>query len=1026
MDIIAVAAIVTPILGQGLLIIGKKMLERGVAEPAADAIRRLVGRKSQIAQQDKRLQGVVEFALLQTKLSPEDHALLRELLGSGLSSLASDNDQLRQDVARAALLLTRPDPRLVPESLIRQLNWPRSRMDLLTDFLFAVHQGLATNEDWGVLVHQADREEMRILLSDISTDVVRTANASEKISGYVKTLLEQRGIAPDKDDARALEDYLSHVLESHSHLSFLFIKPAGSSNLHGDVELETVFVPLQVDDPAVGYEETARVEPLIIADVLARHKVFLLIGKPGSGKTTLLRYLAVSFARGEAVKRLNWTKALLLPIIIPLRNFGRFLEAHDKEFTNPAPGALRHFIEDYFAQYELELPPRFFRDRLDEGSCLILLDGLDEVSDRSLRARVAQMVSAFVRHYAARGNRVGLASRPDGYREVAQYLSKPVVCTVQDLTPEGRDELVTNLLKVLEPNEWRCREQTEELLRDIRAKSEVDKLSIIPLFCTTLVLVYKYRGTTLPERRVDVYHELVDLLLGFWETHKAEREGTADVRDLVLMDGTGRSFMNEREAVEAKKLALVDLAGWMQQRQMTIVPRLRAAARLARFFRRRQGASRREDGVWACNFLALAHERSGLFVEASPNIYAFSHKGFLEYLAATDIIERVDPEPLQLVLAHAHDASWDEVILLATAHPGLSPRRRERLLDGLLDAHHLILAGRCAVVSGKRLPEPTLKRIERQLHEQLIAVSIRPQDRYVAGEILDELSWLPDDLNAWVYCSGCAGDGSDLMVARYPVTNYQFERFIRAGGYETPGYWGGEESAGWRWRFKVPDYRTKGPAMHPRHWQNARFGKQRRGYPVVGISWYEATAYCAWLSSLLVQARSDASLAAEDRELIASLVEQPGDIVRLPTDGEWLRLAGGSEGNRYPWNTVSDPRKRMNEEQSTTILMQRMNTREADIHGTSPVGMYPLGVSQPFSLMDLAGNVWEWTNTWYDEKQTERVLRGGSWDSSRDNARCTGRGERSPHFSDYYIGFRVVFPTVAVSEHSITDSTIRD
>jgi hypothetical protein len=80
----------------------------------------------------------------------------------------------------------------------------------------------------------------------------------------------------------------------------------------------------------------------------------------------------------------------------------------------------------------------------------------------------------------------------------------------------------------------------EELIRDIRSKSRVDELSRNPLICTTLVLVYKYGGARLPERRVDVYHQVVNLMLGFWETHRAERECTVDVDELVLIDGTRR------------------------------------------------------------------------------------------------------------------------------------------------------------------------------------------------------------------------------------------------------------------------------------------------------------------------------------------------------------------------------------------------------------------------------------------------------------------------------------------------------
>jgi MoxR-like ATPase len=97
------------------------------------------------------------------------------------------------------------------------------------------------------------------------------------------------------------------------------------------------------------------------------HAIFLLRGKPGSGKTTLLRHLAHTFAAGQAAERLAWVGEPLLPILVPLRNFGRFLDDHRKEYTNPAPLSLRNFIEEYFKGHELGLPPDFFRRRLETG-----------------------------------------------------------------------------------------------------------------------------------------------------------------------------------------------------------------------------------------------------------------------------------------------------------------------------------------------------------------------------------------------------------------------------------------------------------------------------------------------------------------------------------------------------------------------------------------------------------------------------------------------------------------------------------
>ena len=117
-------------------------------------------------------------------------------------------------------------------------------------------------------------------------------------------------------------------------------------------------------------------------------------------------------------------------------------------------------------------------------------------------------------------------------------------------------------------------------------------------------------------------------------------------------------------------------------------------------------------------------------------------------------------------------------------------------------------------------------------------------------------------------------------------------------------------------------------------------------------------------------------------------------------------MAGGvAAENRYPWDSPQGPAT-----QDEATILTRANTRESGIRSTSPVAMYPLGISQPFGLMDLAGNVWEWTNSWYDERERGRVLRGGSWGLDQDLACCGIRLRDHPLNSNRNVGFRLVSP----------------
>jgi formylglycine-generating enzyme required for sulfatase activity len=270
----------------------------------------------------------------------------------------------------------------------------------------------------------------------------------------------------------------------------------------------------------------------------------------------------------------------------------------------------------------------------------------------------------------------------------------------------------------------------------------------------------------------------------------------------------------------------------------------------------------------------------------------------------------------------------------------------------------------------------------------------------------------------------------DFSIARYPVTNAEYELFIDAGSYTTDRWW---SDAGRKWKQGGPDahkdamqdwldYRVRLKKQNleqlARKWnwtpQQLAYWKQvtqlddaaaetrarqvferlfdRPGFwndpglsspgrPVVGVNWYEAEAYCAWLSAIT------------------------GRNFRLPREMEWEKAARSTDGREYPWGEKFDP----------TLC----NTVEGHIGTTTPIGLYPGGVSR-FGLFDASGNMWEWTGDWYqmypggeasdDFGEKFRVVRGGSWDDNSDDARCAYRHGGVPGLFDNNVGFRLCSP----------------
>jgi formylglycine-generating enzyme required for sulfatase activity len=227
-------------------------------------------------------------------------------------------------------------------------------------------------------------------------------------------------------------------------------------------------------------------------------------------------------------------------------------------------------------------------------------------------------------------------------------------------------------------------------------------------------------------------------------------------------------------------------------------------------------------------------------------------------------------------------------------------------------------------------------------------------------------------------------------IGKYPITNAQYLAFVQATGHSVSAKMG---------------------------WRLARRGKaptdEMLDHPVVGVSWDDAVAYCAWLR------------------------EQTGRLYRLPSEAEWEKAAAwsagqeGQTGRSYPWGDGFEA--------------TRCNSGESGLGATSPIGHYSPAGDSGYGCADMAGNVWEWTHTrWghdysepdyrypYTPDQREnpassqphreyRICRGGSYLEERSRLRCSARNREPADEQSKQIGFRVVIelpPDLAAGEEA--------
>ena len=198
---------------------------------------------------------------------------------------------------------------------------------------------------------------------------------------------------------------------------------------------------------------------------------------------------------------------------------------------------------------------------------------------------------------------------------------------------------------------------------------------------------------------------------------------------------------------------------------------------------------------------------------------------------------------------------------------------------------------------------------------------------------------------------------------------------------------------------------------YPSYWGNADIGNARMNAPVVGVTWYEASAYCKWLEKNW----NDLEESKVNRE-----IRWPSQIwIRLPTRNEWEVAAGGKyPSDRYPWDESNEVTRDIRE------IFRRANVAY-QIGKTTSVDKYPNGAS-PRGVMDMSGNVWEWLSNIFhsgesivsmaslhiseDEVPSYSMMEmiGGSWSRAENEANLSGRYVAMPDEEANDRGFRVV------------------
>ncbi|GBF82827.1 NACHT domain-containing protein [Aphanothece sacrum] len=462
-----------------------------------------------------------------------------------------------------------------------------------------------------------------------------------KVEYLTNLILDIFPINKDKV-SQAAKQYISNYYKNYGRLQVLGMrKPIKLEEIYTTVKVLPKKLIQQFTD-LEGIQESFRTRQqynldeaennkqsgIIIANT---YKYLTVLGAPGSGKSTLLRKVGLEAIKGT----LSYN---CIPVFIEL-----------KQFTNTQDIDLLKIISQPFKDCDFPNVDNFIKIGLQAGKFIILLDGLDEVPNNTVKKVVTQ-VREFIKDY--KNNRFIISCRTAAYNQQFNNFNDVIIADFDD----------TQIKQFI--NNWFCSdvdkraETAKKCLAALEKKSGAKDLAKTPLLLTFICLVYD-QSQTLPKNRSELYNEALKILLEKWAAEKRLE------RDAIYKD-----FNTKLEIMLLSEIAyegfIVDKLFFKTQE---LVDQIKT------FLARNLNAPQDLDGEAVLNAIAI---QQGILVERLDNIYSFSHLTLQEYLTAKYIVDNHLIE--QTVNKYVTETRWKEVFILIAG-----------LMEGSTGADQLLL-----------------------------------------------------------------------------------------------------------------------------------------------------------------------------------------------------------------------------------------------------------------------------------------------------------------------------------------------
>ena len=540
----------------------------------------------------------------------------------------------------------------IPSNRTAELKQPHfaQLMDLMEEFADPplTEKKRGELEEYRSLLRNAAEHDASIPgIEELSSALATIHDLIQRYVGVGEvSLLSVPTIPSSLEDKQA--EYLQHLATALEYMDLGGISPRVGSRVV-KVKLHELFVSPRVVPEALAAGELHEWDPsaphgisqsgpgMALGELLDEHSHVVVLGHPGSGKSTLIRFVAFAIASGQA--EVGMELANTLPVIMKASEYALALRA------TPTLSVYEFLVHHTGSGQYQDL----IRWALDTSRAVVLVDGLDEVSNTEARLRVAQRVAAFADDFL--GNRFVVTSRIVGYDQSALPPRFDHVL-LRDFSDQQGQAFLRQWFEATssaEVGDESPDDLARELWRGVSGNPGVRKLAANPLLLTIIALV-NWRGTRLPTRRVDLYAIATETLLENWPL-KQRGVQLDSAEALSALEPVAYRMLESGEQT-------IDAA--------TMTPLV--SARLSAL----QGLSKTEVAKTTQQLLGTIEAETGFFIQkgASPKgdpIFGFLHLTFGEYLAARHLAEewaagRSDPT------RWANASPWREVLLLLAGH----------------------------------------------------------------------------------------------------------------------------------------------------------------------------------------------------------------------------------------------------------------------------------------------------------------------------------------------------------------------